>query len=72
VCKKGWNQMFKRNKEIREAKGAIPFWIIAERLGVHENTVQNWMKREMSQARKEKVMCVIAEIKEEIRKKGDK
>ncbi|MEK4067585.1 hypothetical protein [Peribacillus sp. FSL R5-0717] len=63
--------MFKRNKEIREAKGIIPFWVIAERLGVHENTFRNWMKSEMSEGRKEMVNSAIAEIKEEIEKKGD-
>jgi transposase-like protein len=61
----------KRNHIVEEAKGSIPYWVIAERLGVHENTVQNWMKKEMSKERKEKVMYAISEIKEEIRKEGD-
>jgi transposase-like protein len=60
----------KRNQAIEEAKGSIPYWVIAERLGVHENTVLNWMKREMSEERKEKVMCAIAAIKEEMSKEG--
>jgi len=60
----------KRNQLIEEAKGTIPYWVIAERLGVHENTIQNWMKREMSEERKEKVMRAINEIKKEIKRKG--
>lgn len=58
--------MFKRNEEIRVAKGEIPLWVIAERLGVHENTFYNWMKREMDRERKQKVMTVIEEIKNDI------
>lgn len=61
----------KRNHIIEEAKGIIPYWVIAERLGVHENTVQNWMKKEMSEERKKEVMGAIAEIKEEMRKEGE-
>lgn len=63
--------MFKRNLDIREAKGDIPLWAIAERLGVHENTIYNWMKKEMGEQRKEKVMAVITEIEEEIKKSGE-
>jgi hypothetical protein len=61
----------KRNKIIEEAKGNIPYWVIAERLGVHENTVQNWMKKEMSEDRKIKVLSVIDGIKEDMRRKGE-
>ncbi|WP_338449315.1 hypothetical protein R4Z09_24525 [Niallia oryzisoli] len=63
--------MFKRNLEIREVKGKIPFWVIAERLGVHENTLRNWMKSEMLEERKREVMGAIAQIKEEMKKKGE-
>ncbi|MBT2729201.1 hypothetical protein J7E63_20090 [Bacillus sp. ISL-75] len=61
----------KRNLNVVEAKGRIPYWVIAERLGVHENTIQNWMKKEMPKERKEEVLGAIAKIKEEIEKKGD-
>ena len=64
--------MFKRNLDIREAKGNIPFWIIAERLEVHENTVLNWMKREMSLKQKEKVLNAISAIKEEMKQEAIK
>lgn len=64
--------MFKRNLDIREAKKSIPVWVIAERLGVHENTFHNWMKKEMVSERKAEVMTAIEEIKQEVveRKKG--
>ena len=59
--------MFQRNLDIREAKGNIPFWFIAEKLGVHENTLRNWLKKELEPAEKEKVMNVIKDIKHEIK-----
>lgn len=57
--------MFKRNDDIRNIKGNIPFWVIAERLGVHENTLHNWMKKEMSNDRKQAVLKAIEYIKTE-------
>lgn len=62
--------MFKRNHEIRNAKGVIPFWAIAERLEIHVNTLHNWMKTEMSREQQKKVMGAIKEIKEEMNKEG--
>ncbi|MCM3165115.1 hypothetical protein [Metabacillus litoralis] len=53
----------KRNVDIWEQKGSIPFWIIAEKIGVHENTVRNWMKTNLSQDKKEKILTAIKEIK---------
>lgn len=60
----------KRNESIEKAKGSIPYWVIAEKLGVHENTIQNWMKKEMDEERKEKVMAAIDHIKKQVKKKG--
>jgi phage antirepressor YoqD-like protein len=59
--------MFKRNDEIREAKGSIPNWVIAERLGVHENTLNRWMRKEMSNEMKQKILAAINEIKNELK-----
>lgn len=56
-----------RNIELREAKGVIPFWVIAERLGVHENTLRNWMKAELQEHEKQKILSVINEIKDELK-----
>ncbi|MFD6210203.1 transposase [Peribacillus frigoritolerans] len=58
--------MFNRNQDIREAKGPIPIWAIAERLGVHENTLRNWMKKEMNRKQKIKVISAITDIKKEL------
>ena len=60
----------KRNENIEKAKGSIPYWVIAEKLGVHENTIQNWMKKEMDEERHGKVMFAIDEIKNQIKKEG--
>lgn len=58
--------MFVRNQDIRRSKGSIPFWIIAERLGVHENTLLNWMKRELPEEKKREILQVISELKHEM------
>ncbi|MDO6848750.1 hypothetical protein Q4S57_12385 [Priestia megaterium] len=63
--------MFKRNQDIRKAKGNIPTWVIAERLGVHENTLHNWMKKEMCKKRKERIMSAIGAIKKELAEELD-
>ncbi len=59
--------MFKRNNDIREAKGTIPTWVIAERLGIHENTFYHWMRKEMTDEEKQKIFAVIDEIKNEMK-----
>lgn len=56
------------NQDILEAKGEIPYWVIALKLGVHENTVRNWMRREMSEKQKQKVLDVIKEIEKSLTK----
>lgn len=58
--------MFKRNLEIREAKGKIPMWVIAERLGVHVTTLNGWMRQEMGTERKKAILDAIESIKEEL------
>jgi transposase-like protein len=56
------------NKDIYQAKGNIPFWVIANHLGVHENTVRNWLKSNISDARKKEIFKVIAMVKSEVEK----
>ena len=58
--------MFTRNKDIREMKGNIPFWIIAEKLGVSENTVLNWLKKELSEEKRLEFVEAINQIKKEL------
>lgn len=62
------SNMYERNLEIREAKGKIPYWMIAEVLGVSEGTLQRWMRKEMSVHKKEEVMDAIIKIKNEMNK----
>jgi uncharacterized protein YjcR len=52
------------NTSIIKEKGEIPYWEIASRLGVHVNTIRNWMKSSMSQKQREMVLEAIKEIKE--------
>jgi hypothetical protein len=57
--------MFKRNLDVREAKGKIPLWVIAERLNIHVTTLNGWMRQEMDAEKKGRIMGAIAAIKEE-------
>lgn len=61
--------MFKRNADIRESQGKLSNWVIAEKLGIHENTFYRWMRAEMSEEKKEKVLAVISEINNEMQRK---
>ncbi|MDA2597304.1 hypothetical protein ACTFOZ_17120 [Bacillus cereus group sp. MYBK71-2] len=54
-----------RNQDIKGMKGKIPNWMIAEKLGVHENTVIRWLRSDLSIERKQKFITVIKEIKRE-------
>ena len=55
------------NAEIRnELKSfGIPYWRIADKLGVHENSIVRKMRHELSAADKEAFMQAISEIKSE-------
>lgn len=56
-----------RNTDVREARGKIPFWLIAEKLDVHENTLRNWMKKELPPHKKKEILAAVAEIKKELK-----
>ena len=55
------------NTEIRaELKAAkIPYWRIAEKLGVHENTIVRRMRKELSEDDCKRFHAAITEIKKE-------
>ncbi|OJH15995.1 hypothetical protein BLX88_25890 [Bacillus obstructivus] len=55
--------VFKENHEVIKAKGNISFWLISAQIGIHENTLRNWMKSEMSPKRKKIVLHAINKIK---------
>lgn len=57
--------MQKRNQLIRETKGNIPNWLIAERLEIHESTLVRWLRQEMSPEQEQRIINVIEQLKEE-------
>ncbi|GAA0472861.1 hypothetical protein [Alkalibacillus silvisoli] len=58
-------QLFSPNKDVMEAKGSIPYWLIAQKLNVHENTVRNWLKHELDEERKAALLGAIDEVKKD-------
>lgn len=54
------------NQEVRKEKGTIPNWVVARKVGIHENTLNRWMRQEMTGERKRTVLQAIAEIKAEM------
>jgi uncharacterized protein YjcR len=60
--------MFNRNEDIKKAKGFIPNWVIAEKLGVSENTIYRWMRQELSDDKKQRILNAIKDIKQEFAK----
>lgn len=56
-------KVFPENTPILREKGEIPYWEIASRLGVHVNTVRNWMKSSMNQKQREMLLEAIKAIK---------
>ena len=59
--------MVKANPALRDLlyKERIPFWKIAEKLGVHESTVIRWFRTELDKEHRIEVMSAIAEVKNE-------
>lgn len=59
--------MHKANTELRaELRAAnIPFWAIAEKLGVHENTVIRRMRTELSSDDRKAFEKALAELKKQ-------
>ncbi|ASA98027.1 hypothetical protein [Anoxybacillus flavithermus] len=58
--------MFNRNEDIKKAKGDLPNWAIAEKLGIHENTLYRWLRSEMSDEKKRLVIDAINKLKREL------
>lgn len=61
-------KMFKRNQDIRHAKGNIPFWAISEKLSVSENTLLRWLRTEMPNDKKKRVFNAIEAVKQDLQK----
>ncbi|MGE6379220.1 hypothetical protein [Peribacillus muralis] len=54
-----------RNEEIRSAKGSVPNWLIAEKLGVHENSFYRLLRQELPKEKKEEILKIIEELKQD-------
>lgn len=54
--------MFSRNKDIRKMKGDIPYFVIAEELGVSETTLYNWLKKELTLEKRDLITNAINQI----------
>lgn len=59
--------MFHRNEDVQKAKGRIPYFAIAEKIGVHENTIYRWLRSELSPDKKKQILRAIDEIKKELK-----
>ena len=61
------NSIFRNlNKAVHEEKEDLPWWIIADRVGIHENTLRGWLRQKLSKEREERVLNAIYEIKKEM------
>lgn len=49
---------------------SIPLWVVAAELGIHENTLRIWLRKEMDAERKEKVLSAIQEVRTELEYHG--
>ncbi|MCY8233898.1 hypothetical protein [Priestia endophytica] len=56
---------FMRNDEIRRAKGLVPNWLIAEKLGIHENSFYRLLRQELPKEKKEEILKIIEELKQD-------
>lgn len=59
--------MITRNKDIRNEKGSIPYWRIAEVLRISEFTLIRWMRLELSGSRKKSIIEAIKVLRDEER-----
>ncbi|SMQ60893.1 hypothetical protein SAMN05444673_0436 [Bacillus sp. OV166] len=54
---------YQRNEDIRRAKGSIPNWAVAEKLGIHENSFYRLLRNEISSEKKKEILEIIAQLK---------
>jgi transposase len=58
--------MFNRNEDLKKARGKVPNWAIAEKLGVSENTLYRMLRRDLSEGEKGKILTAIEQAKSEL------
>lgn len=58
--------MSKKNIDIREAikNSGFPYWAVAERLGITDSTFSKWLRKELSEEKKQKILGAIEELKQ--------
>ncbi|NEU29180.1 hypothetical protein GN156_00080 [bacterium LRH843] len=56
-------ERFMRNEDIRRAKASVPNWLIAEKLGIHENSFYRLLRQELPKEKREEILKVIEELK---------
>lgn len=56
---------FQRNEDIKRAKGSVPNWLIAEKLGIHENSFYRLLRQELSKEKKEEILRIIDKLKQD-------
>lgn len=56
---------FQRNEDLKRAKGTVPNWLIAEKLGIHENSFYRLLRQELPKEKKEEILRIIAELKQD-------
>ncbi len=62
------NQFPPKNVEIREARGRVPLWVIAEKLEIRESTLGNLIRMDgLSSSRKNEILKAIEEVKQDIK-----
>ena len=63
MTKKGGGKM-KANMDIREwlYNARIPLWMLADAMGVHENTVVRWLRRPVTHDQRERIVQAIENI----------
>lgn len=54
------------NKEIKAARGNIPYWAISSKLGIAESTLYRWLRFELSKERRQQVLDAIKSLEEEL------
>lgn len=53
-----------RNQDIRNAirSAGVPVWLVAEKLGVHENTLYRHLRKKLHRDQREELLKVIKEL----------
>lgn len=58
--------MFNRNEDVKKIRGSIPYWAIAEKLNISENTLYRWLRTELAPDRKQQILNAIKDIQKEM------